>query len=626
MGKSDIALAESRSETLASGKTGMDDPAAGELSPGDAVVSTPLAKAGAVSALALAIAACGGGSSGSGGGNTGGSSGGPLPTPTPTALAPQSDEAAASFILRASLSVSTPEIASIRSVGYEPWLNSQIAQPIDQTGRAFLRAEGFETIDSNDWFNREIPADYALWRQLMTGSGAVRKRAALALSEFFVISLTGLPMTWRGSAATDWWDMLNRHAFGNFRDLLEAVTLHPAMGVFLNTRGNQRENPATGRVPDENYGREVMQLFTIGLFELNLDGTVRTASNGDPLETYTNDDVTEISKAFTGYDFDFTGIGLTPEPGNENNRIPDPDYVSLPMTANPSRWRNPRSQSLHSTSEKRFLGTVIPAGTGAEETLRRTLDTLFNHPNVGPFFGAQMIQRLVTSNPSPAYVRRVAQAFNNNGSGVRGDLRAVFKAVLMDPEALSGTAQVANSFGKLREPMLRFVQWGRTFDARSADGQWRFGNLADASNRLGQAPLRSPSVFNFFRPGYVPLNSRSAQAGLLAPEFQLVNETSVAGYVNFMERSINASGFWMRGDIAATYRNEIPLADRIEALLDRLSLLLTAGQLTPATRTVIADALSATSVTASSSDADKLAQVQRAVMLVMSSNDYMVQK
>ena len=625
MGKSDIALAESHKGALESSETGGDDRPARELSPDETVASTPLAKAGAVSALALAVAACGGGSSGSGGGNTGGSSGGPLPTPTPTALAPQSDEAAASFILRASLSVSTPDIASIRSVGYEPWLNSQIAQPIDQTGRAFLKAEGFETIDANRWFNRDIPGDYALWRQLMTGSGTVRKRAALALSEFFVISLNTLAMPWRGSAATDWWDMLNRHAFGNFRDLLEAVTLHPAMGVYLNTRGNQKEDPATGRVPDENYGREVMQLFTIGLFELNLDGTVRTASNGDPLETYDNDDVTEISKAFTGYDFDYTGISLTPEPGNEGNRVVDPDYVSLPMTANPARWRIARTQSLHSTSEKRFLGTVIPAGTGAAETLRRTLDTLFNHPNVGPFFGAQMIQRLVTSNPSPAYVRRVAQVFNNNGSGVRGDLRAVFKAILMDDEALNGAAREPTTFGKLREPMLRFAQWGRTFDARSADGQWRFGNLSNSSNTLGQAPLRPPSVFNFFRPAYSRLNSQSSRARLLAPEFQLVNETSVAGYVNFMERSIDGRGFWMR-QVAASYANEIPLADRTEALLDRLSLLLTAGQMTAATRATIAAALSATSVTASSSNADKLAQVQRAVMLVMSSNDYMVQK
>lgn len=635
MGKNDTALAEDaeRIDEAGTAALGLQAEFKGEtLAPGikqgqssDLPLNpSGLTRVGGVSALALGVAACGGGSSG-GGGNSGGG-GSPLPTPTPTALAPQSDEAAASFILRASLSVSTPDIAAVRNVGYDAWLNTQIAQPITQTGRDFLRSNGFEAIDTNRWYDRDVAADYALWQQLMTGSNAVRKRAALALSEFFVISLSGLSMTWRGSAVTDWWDMLNRHAFGNFRDLLEAVTLHPAMGVYLNTRGNQKENPATGRVPDENFGREVMQLFTIGLFELNTDGTVRTASNGDPLETYTNDDVTEISKAFTGYDFDFTGIGLTPEVGNPSRRIIDPEYVALPMTADPSRWRFPRSQSFHSDSEKRFLGTVIPANTGAAETLRRTLDTLFNHSNVGPFFGAQMIQRLVTSNPSPAYVRRVAQVFNNNGSGVRGDLRAVFKAVLMDDEALNGAARTPTTFGKLREPMLRFTQWGRTFDLRSNDGLWRLGDLSNSSTRLGQAPLRAPSVFNFFRPGYVPLNSQAATAGLVAPEFQIVNDTSVAGYINFMDRSIDARGGWMRGDMAATYLNEIPLAHQTQMLLDRLSLLLTGGQLTPASRATIANALDAQNLTGASSSADRLRQVQRAVMLVMASNDYMVQK
>ncbi len=584
-----------------------------------------LSKGAAVSTLALAVAACGGGSSGSsGGGNTGGG-GGPLPTPTPTptALAPQSDPDAASFILRASLSASTADVASIRDVGYEPWLNAQINQPIQETGRQFLASAGYEDIDDNRWFFSRRPGDYAIWRQLMTGSNAVRKRAALALSEFFVISLSTIQMTWRSSAAIAWWDMLNEHAFGNFRELIEAVTLNPAMGVFLNTRGNRREDPNTGRVPDENYGREVMQLFSIGLFELNIDGSVRTDSNGDPLETYTNDDVTGIAKAFTGYDYDYTGIGLTPIAGG--GQIPDPQYVRQPMTADPSRWRNPRSSGFHSMSEKRFLGTVIPAGTGAQDTLRLTMDALFNHPNVGPFFGEQMIQRLVTSNPSRAYVRRVAEVFNNNGNGVRGDLRAVFRAILMDDEALGRTATVANSFGKLREPMLRFTQWGRTFDARSADGNWRFGDLSDSSSGLGQAPLRPPSVFNFFRPGYVPLNSQSANAGLVAPEFQIVNETSVAAYINFMERSIDGSGRWMRA-IAATYNNEIPIAHQTDNLLDRLDLLLTGGQMSQATRTIIADALNAENVTSASSNADRLAQVQRAVMLVMSSNDYIVQK
>ncbi|RJY07979.1 DUF1800 domain-containing protein [Aurantiacibacter aquimixticola] len=587
------------------------------------------AKTAAVAALAGAVAACGGGDSGGsptpgdGSGGGGGSSGG---TPDPVVVKPQTDAEAARFVLHAALSVSTQDIVNVKDRGYEPWLDARMDAPNDQSGAQFLQSRGFEKVDTNQWYNQSGPGDSMIWAQLMRGGNSVRKRAAIALSEFFVVSLNTIDMSWRSSAIAAYWDTLNAHAFGNFRGLMEDITLNPAMGVFLNTRGNRKADPASGRVPDENFGREIMQLFSIGLYELNRDGTPKTGSDGQPVETYDNDDVTGIAKAFTGYDFDFDGINYTTEIGG-TRRVEDAAYAYKPMTADTTRWRQTwlSGRDFHSDEEKRFLGTVIPAGTNARQTLRMALDALFNHPNVGPFFARQMIQRLVTSNPSSGYVRRVADVFDNNGGGTRGDLRAVFKAILLDDEAMSPGGLSSQTFGKLREPMLKMAQWGRTFGARSDSSNWEIGNLSDPATRLGQAPLRSPSVFNFFRPGYVPLNSESADAGLVAPEMQLVNETSVAGFVNFMERMVEGRGYWAR-DVKARYQDEIAIAHDAPALLDRLDLLLTGKQMAEATRTTILEAMEAITVSQSDSDEVKLQRIHTGVLLTMISNDYSVQR
>ncbi len=594
---------------------------------GEASLSPAISKGAAVSALAIATAACGGGGgSGSGGGSTAGGTpptGGGTPPPV-AVVTPQTDEEAARFLLQASLSASTAEISSLRSDGFEPWLDRQMNRNNDQTARQFFASQGYDQVTTERYYFNSGIGDNMIWSQLLQGGSAVRKRVALALSEFFVVSYNGINNTWRAMAIGEYWDILNRNAFGNFRELLEEITLNPSMGIFLNTLGNRKADPKSGRVPDENFGREIMQLFTIGLFELNNDGTVRT-NGGEPIETYTNDDVTGISKVFTGYDYDYTGIGFTPDAQGGNFEIQDPDYTRQPMTADQTKWRFPKNESFHSDAEKTFLGTTIAPNTSAEESLRVALDTLFNHPNVGPFFGKQMIQRMVTSNPTPAYVDRVASVFNDNGSGTRGDLRAVFKAILLDDEALN-TANVTNAnFGKLREPMLRYTQWARTFGAQSASGNYELGNTSDTSDRIGQSPLRSPSVFNFFRPGYVPAGSQAAERNLLAPEFQLVNETSVAGYVNQMERVIDGSVFWSR-DIQPQYTDELAIAEDSTALLDRLDLLLTAGQLSDNTRSLILPVLDEIDVTATSDNETKLSRIHLAVLLIMASNDYLIQK
>ncbi|MEY4836654.1 MAG: hypothetical protein RLZZ475_513 [Pseudomonadota bacterium] len=574
-----------------------------------------LSNAGAlgVSTLALAVAACGGGGSSSTGGG---------PPPVSTVRKPQTDGEAARFLLQASLSASTGAITQLRSEGYEPWLDRQIAAANSQSAKGFFADRGFDRVDANRFYNGAITGDYMIWSQLLAGDNAVRKRIAFALSEFFVVSLSGISLTWRGPAIGEYWEILNRHAFGNFRDLLQDITLNPAMGVFLNTRGNRRAD-SSGRVPDENYAREVMQLFTIGLFELNSDGTNRLV-NGNPVESYTSDDVTGLAKVFTGYDFDLAGLAFTTEVGS-TRQIPDPEYTRRPMTADPARWVPARTTGFHSAEAKTFLGLTIPAGTGAAESLRRALDHLFNHPNVGPFFAKQMIQRLVTSNPSPAYVGRVAAVFANNGQGRRGDLAAVFKAILLDNEALDPANVTNPNFGKLREPVLRFVQLARTFGARSNSGNWQVGDLSDPASALGQSPLRSPSVFNFFRPGYFPANTEIANRGLLAPEFQLVNETSVAGYVNFLERAITG-GRAPVADIVLDFAAEVAIAQDSTALLDRLDLLLTGRQLSAGVRETIRSAMEDVPLTASSTNAEKLRRVQIGVALILASTDYLIQK
>ena len=594
------------------------DTAALSSVPIDQPLVAPGVKTAAASTLALAVAACGGGGGSGGGGNTGG--GGP---PVAAVRKPQTDAEAARFLLQSSLSASTAAIAEVRSEGYAPWLDRQFAAANSQNARTFFADRGLDRVDASRFYNSAIIGDYMIWSQLLSGGNPVRKRIAFALSEFFVVSISGINLTWRGPAIGEYWDILNRNAFGNFRDLLQDITLNPAMGVFLNTRGNRAADPRTGRVPDENYAREVMQLFTIGLFDLNADGTNRLV-NGNPVESYTSEDVTGLAKVFTGYDFDLAGLAFTTEVGG-TRQIPDAEYTRRPMTADPARWVPARASGFHSAEAKTFLGLTIPAGTNAAESLRRALDHLFNHPNVGPFFARQMIQRLVTSNPSPAYVGRVAAVFANNGQGRRGDLAAVFKAILTDTEALD-LAGVANpNFGKLREPVLRYVQLARTFGARSNSGNWLVGDLSDAASALGQSPLRSPSVFNFFRPGYFPANTEIANRGLLAPEFQLVNETSVAGYVNFLERAITG-GRTPVADIALDFASEVAIAQDSTALLDRLDLVLTGRQLSQSARDTIRTAMEDVVLTASSTNADRLRRVQIGVALILASTDYLVQK
>jgi uncharacterized protein (DUF1800 family) len=566
--------------------------------------------------LVAFLSACGGGST----------------APTPEVLPPSgiSQSQASRFLQHAQFSARYDDIKAVQTLGYGPWLAQAMSRPNSPGGWEWLKAKGYDAINEQEYFFKDYLTNYMVWYQIMASPDQVRRRIALALSEFFVVSGNGLQLNWPAFHMARYWDLLCEHAFGNFRTLLEHITLSHAMGSFLNTLGNQKEDPQSGRVPDENFAREVMQLFTIGLVELSLDGTPKTGANGQPIETYTLKDVSGLAKVFTGYGED-EGDGFFNSPVPPNFRVRNLSFTLRPMKFN---------AKSHSEADKSFLGVRIPAGTDGPNSLRMALDTLFKHPNVGPFFSRQMIQRLV--HPSPAYVARVASVFNNNGQGVRGDLAAVFSAILLDKDAIGPESLASNDFGKLREPVVRVAQWAQTFRAQSLKGTWKIGAPTwSAEESLAQSPLMAPSVFNFFRPGYVPPGTVLASRGATAPEFQLVNESTVSSYINYLQTFLNR-GMWVRApelpsspmsptatdgpDIVPDYSSEMRFAHDGNALVQHLNLLLCAGQMSDGTRQAISLALDQVNLQANASDDARRHQVARALLLVMSSPDYLIQR
>ena len=572
---------------------------------------------------ASALTACGGGGGASAGASSGSNSGGGASNYAYPA--PANDQDAARFLLQAQFSASDADIAALRSQGYAAWLQAQIGKQYDPagSGTSWLDSKGYNIPDTNRNYFSSSPADYMVWNQLMASTDVPRGRMALALSEIFVVSTSVMNGYWPAYVMAAYWDVLCTNAFGNFRILLEAVTLNLAMGNYLNTRGNKKAD-GNGSAPDENYAREVMQLFTIGLVQLNMDGTPKL-SGGATIDTYSNADITELAKVFTGFDVDSSQSTVTTpitQPGGGVDNVPNTVFTRLRM----AQYQNGRYRSTGSAT---FLGTTISNVAQASASLGAALDVLFNHPNNAPFISRQLIQRLVTSNPSPAYVQRVATVYANNGSGVRGDLGAVYAAILQDDEARSPAGLGGSEYGKLREPMVRLVQWARTFNVPTATTDWsKLGDFSDAGTSLGQSPLRSPTVFNFFRPGYVPPGS-ALSAGAVAPEFQLVNESSVAGYLNRLQTVID-TGIGSPTGLVATYTTEKALATNPAALVSRINLLLAAGQLSAATLKIITDAVTAMAGTvtgnATQTDTNMRKRVCAAVLMVMASAEYLVQK
>ena len=546
---------------------------------------------------AAALAACGGSGSGSGGGGGGGDA-----TVTPPVVPPVTPpvgigrEQASRFLSQASLGCTAADIERVRSLGYSGWLDAQFALPRSSTHVEWLRSKGFDAVVNK---NATAGSNDMLWRKLLSSPDVLRQRVTLALSEIIVISINGIAGTpFKSFSAAAFMDVLEANAFGSYRTLLGEVSTTTAMGAYLSFRGNKKANLAAGSLPDENYARECMQLFSIGLTDLNIDGSPKL-TGGQPTDSYSQAEVSQMARVFTGWDLDTT-VGTADTP----------DRVIRPMVQIAGR---------HETGEKRFLGTVIPANTDGEQSLRLALDSLIAHPNSAPFISRQLIQRLVTSNPSAAYVARVAAKFKDNGSGQKGDLKTVIKTILLDTEARSDAGLTNPAFGKLREPVLRFVQWARSFGVTSTDDTWTIGDLSDPAVRLGQSPLRAPSVFNFFRPGYVPPNSPIAARALNAPEFQITTESSVAGYVNFMQKAI-ASGV---AGLKANTTFLMPLVNDSAALLAELNVLLAAGQLSGTTLNSLKTAIDTIAVATPAGQANR---INAAITLVMVAPEYLAQK
>lgn len=536
----------------------------------------------------------------------------PLTTPPAAQAVTFTPQQASRFLGRATFGPNMAAIDALAASDSDAWFKAQFSMP-QTLHRKYIdallaaQAAGGQKVGFTGIYE-------TFWQQGVRGEDQLRQRMAFALSEIFVISMQNESVRPQVRGVASYYDMLGQRAFGNFRDLLEGVALHPMMGLYLSHLRNEKESAT--RTPDENFAREVMQLFTIGLYQLNADGSLKL-SGGKPIDTYTHDDVAGLARVFTGWSW----AGPDQSGARFYGSTADPDRDWKPMQ---------NYAAFHSSGDKRFLGQSISGASSGQADLKLALDTLFNHPNAGPFFARQLIQRLVSSNPSPAYVGRVAAAFANNGSGVRGDMQAIIRAVLLDPEALAPGGTTLRT-GKLREPLLRLAGWMRAFDAKPVSGRYSIYYLDDPLSGLGQSPLNPPSVFSFFRPAYTPPNSALASAGLVAPELQITAEPSVTGYLNFMQEAIN-SGVGDGRDIKPDYTRELALAADAGALLDRIDLLLMHGNMPARLRGPILTAVNGVSIPAATgSNAAQVAaaqanRVKLAIFLTMASPAYLVQK
>ena len=563
--------------------------------------------AGLALATLLALSACGGGSGGTSSPDSGTPAGsGSEPPAQPSAANRPSPQDAARLLSQASFgATSINDIETLRVEGFQRWLWNQFNTPA-MSHTAYLDAQ--RSRDGKNRATDEMSYE-AVWQHWLTGPDQLRARVAFALGQIVVIS--NIAPDLRPYAMSSYLDMLNRNAFGNYRTLLKDVTLHPAMGYYLNMLKSEKDDAVQGIHPNENYAREVLQLFSIGLVELNPDGSARLSGDGKPIPTYGEAEVQGFAKAFSGWTF------ASQDPSKPSQFQKGDENLD-------SNWTTPMRAfaSKHSPEAKKLLGsTTLPAGQTPEKDLEDALDVIFNHPNVGPFIGRQLIQRLVTSNPSPAYVTRVAAVFNNNGIGVRGDLKSVVQAVLLDPEAR--TAVAGASYGKQREPVIRFANYLRALGAKSKSGINAIHYLDSTDDGLGQSPLLAPSVFNFFSPNYRQPGA-IARAGLYAPEFQITTETSVVGSLNFFANLVHNGGYgWGDHRMELDTKPLEALAGEPTALVDRLNALFFDYQMGASTRERLQRMLGAMPL---GSDKDRKRRVQAALIVTALAPDFVIQK
>lgn len=495
-------------------------------------------------------------------------------------------------------------VEEVMALGFDAWIHDQFTRPVGYlqpwVDWAVVNGNALELYGNykeHSWWHRAMGVPKLRPDAADQLPDPLRQRVAFALSEILVVGDRPEELIVEQRGMANYYDQLVVHAFGNFRDLLYAVATHPAMGIYLSHLNNQKANPTLRIYPDENFAREIMQLFSIGLWELNQDGSRKLDAQGQPIPTYDNDDITELARVFTGMTFADKNF-----PGSNG------DYKQ-PM----KMW-----DTFHDCNAKTLLnGVQLPArtaspgntGTAGLADVSAAVDMLFNHPNVGPFIGRLLIQRFVTSNPSPAYISRVAGAFNNNGSGVRGDMKAMIKAILLDTEARSAAKMQDPAFGKLREPILRVVNFAKALNASSTSGWYPLDQFV--TDHM-QDPMNSPSVFNFFLPNHSPAGPMTQQ-GLVAPEFQILNASSAITGPNYFWQAIGNDSLHRYGNGTAGYNVRLGTRPELgmivpdavigqdtpnvsllmdsDPLLRRLDLALTGGTLTPRQFQIIREAI-----------------------------------
>lgn len=485
---------------------------------------------------------------------------------------------------QATLGVNFNDMKEFVKMTPEKWIDEQFKVPspnmLEKTSQMRKESRDYEVSLGFDFKDDTILTrgeyfNLAWWRHNMGNQDYLKQKIAHVYSQIFVISSAGDVGEFAHGIAS-YYDILLKNTTGNFKDLLLGVTLHPSMGFYLSHFNNSKSIPERNIHPDENYAREIMQLFTIGLHQLNIDGSLKRDSLGNPIPTYTQKDIKELAKVFTGLSAGKTGNF---ERGNARfgMNVYGTDF-SVPMAM---------YEDWHEFGGKSFLGLYIPSGQKGMKDIEMAVDHIFRHPNVGPFIGKQLIQKLVTSNPSPAYIKKVAETFNDNGKGVRGDMAAVFKAILLHPEARSCESLQSPTQGKLQEPMVRLMERTRNYKVIPDANNKIFTDGGDSRWRFDQNILTAPNVFNFYMPTYSPLGALRSN-NLLGPEFQMHNSTSSVRWAN------SAMGpDWLMSHYAKTPREDFyeldisdlyPYANDPEALINQFDKRFTRGQLTSRTR------------------------------------------
>ena len=531
------------------------------------------------------------------------------------------------FLNQATFGPTYDEINLLMEIGIETWIENQFNLPVSeyqsltediwtQYLNRYLDMGYIEDDVYGPWYKH---FSYAWWTNVVQQQDQLRQRMAYALSQIFVISINS-DLIDHGVEIAAYYDVLAKHSFGNYRDLLYDVSMNANMGYYLSHLNNPKENEEENIHPDENYAREIMQLFSIGLYELNLDGTRKLDANGDFIPTYDNNDIKQFARVFTG-------LGMSALKPNVD--WTDEPYFGLGIYGGDMSFPMQMYPEFHETGTKELLnGYVIPADQDPMLDINQTIDHLFNHENVGPFISKQLIQRFIKSNPTPGYVARVATVFNNNGSGERGDLKAVIKAILMDDEARSCNGLDIVNEGKLKEPLLRYTHYVRSSPFENPlDLYWNPGfNFFDATEQIA---LAAPTVFNFYLPDHTPVGELTQQ-NITAPEFALHNTRTSVAYIN----QVNQWAVW--GAPWWSWEDEIGIETiRInfdgfpvelvepEDIIDYFDLLYTGGQLTDETRNNIREQITPLYW---DPEEDWMYRIMLAHYLLLISPDFVIQK